>query len=273
MWISPGIEFLARQIDRHASPYEYPIGEADLNRKVFEFRQVVQDPTQDPRPLGQELYRILISNMADDLRQAGAKMVMWSLDGTLRYLPMAALFDGERYLVERFGMPVFTPASNARLKDRPDPVWKAAGFGVTKPYEGASALPGVATELNGIIASNGGPGILQGEVKLDEEFTQQVMRTTLLKRYPVVHIASHFRFQPGNEANSFPVLGGGTHLSLSELKRLPNLFGGVQVLTLSVCNTGVGVTGEDGEEVEGFGVLAQLQGAKAVIASLWRSRT
>jgi CHAT domain-containing protein len=59
------------------------------------------------------------------------------------------------------------------------------------------------------------------------------------------------------------------HLSLAELKSLPNLFGGVQLLTLSACNTGVGDTNADGKEVEGLGVLAQRKGAKAVVASLW----
>jgi len=49
------------------------------------------------------------------------------------------------------------------------------------------------------------------------------------------------------------------------LKTSANMFGGVQLLTLSACNTGVG----DGAEVEGFGTLAQRQGAKAVVASLW----
>jgi CHAT domain-containing protein len=49
------------------------------------------------------------------------------------------------------------------------------------------------------------------------------------------------------------------------MKTSANLFGGVQLLTLSACNTGVG----DGAEVEGFGTLAQRQGAKAVVASLW----
>jgi CHAT domain-containing protein len=56
---------------------------------------------------------------------------------------------------------------------------------------------------------------------------------------------------------------------LAELKNLPNLFGAVQLLTLSACDTGVGATSDDGKEVEGFGVLAQRKGAKAVIASLW----
>src|SRR5580700_5086954 len=91
------------------------------------------------------------------------------------------------------------------------------------------------------------------------------MQQALLKHYPVVHIASHFRFQPGNDTQSYLLLGDGGHLSLAELKNSANLFGGVQLLTLSACNTGMG----DGAEVEGFGALAQRQGAKAVVASLW----
>jgi CHAT domain-containing protein len=154
---------------------------------------------------------------------------------------------------------VMTLASNARLKDRTDSVWTAAGFGVTKKHEGNEALPEVAAELKGV------GEILHGEIKLDEQFTEASMRATLLKRFPVVHIASHFRFQPGDQSKSFLLLGDGGHLSLAELRTMPNLFSGVQLLTLSACNTGVG----DGTEVEGFGTLAQRQGAKAVIASLW----
>ena len=246
--------------------YEYPIAAADLNRKVAAFRQVVQDPRLDPRPAAQELYKILIAPMAEDLRQAKAQTLMWSLDGTLRYLPLAALYDGKQYLIEQYRVSVMTLASNARLKDRPDAEWKGAAFGVTKASEEAPALPWVSAELAGIIATKPGDGgAMAGEVALDGEFTQQTMRQTLLKHYPVVHIASHFQFRPGNETQSFLLLGDGGHLSLAELKTSANLFGGVQVLTLSACDTGIG----DGTEVEGFGTLAQRQGAKAVVASLW----
>ena len=231
---------------------------------------MLQNPQFDPRPLGHELYQILVANLANDLLQAKAKTVMWSLDGALRYLPVAALYDGSHYLVEQYALSVFTPASNARLKDRPDPRWQAAGFGVTRAHEGAPALPGVAAELSGIIEQKTGQGgILVGEIKLDDQFTEDAMRQTLLKHYTVVHIASHFRFQPGNETDSFLLLGDGNHLSLAELKSLPNLFGGVQLLTLSACSTGLGDTNADGKEVEGLGVLSQRKGAKAVIASLW----
>jgi CHAT domain-containing protein/Tfp pilus assembly protein PilF len=246
--------------------YEYPIKAADLNRKISEFREVVLDPTRDPRPLARELYKILIAGMVDDLRQAKAQTLMWSLDGALRYVPLAALYDGKQYLIERYRISVLTLASYTRLKDRPDQEWKAAGFGVTKGFEDASALPSVSSELSGIITTKTGDGgVLAGEIKLDDQFTQQSMRDTLRKGYPVVHIASHFRFQPGNDSKSFLLMGDGRHLTLEELKTSANMFGGVQLLTLSACNTGMG----DGAEVEGFGTLAQRQGAKAVVASLW----
>lgn len=250
--------------------YEYPIQRADLNRKILEFRRILQDPTLDPRPMARELYGILIEKMAGDLKQANVQTLMLSLDGTLRYLPMGALFDGEKYLIEKFALTEFTPVSNARLKDRPDRTWKAAGFGVTRAFDGEPALPAVASELSGIIARKPGEGgVLQGEIRLDRDFTEQAMQTTLQKRFQVVHIASHFSFQPGNETASFLLLGDGTHLSLATLKNMPSLFGGVQLLTLSACNTGMGGGNGSGQEIEGFGRLAQDKGAKAVIASLW----
>jgi CHAT domain-containing protein/Tfp pilus assembly protein PilF len=240
--------------------YEYPVKGAYLNAKVMEFRQVAQDPERDPRPLGQELYKILMGGMAEDLRQAKAQTLMWSLDGALRYVPLAALYDGKQYLIERYRMSVMTLASNSRLKDAPSREWTAAGFGAT------ATLPSVSSELAGIISTKPGDGgTLSGEIRLDAQFTQPAMRQALLRRRPVVHIASHFRFQPGNDAQSFLLLGDGGHLSMAELKTSANLFEGVQLLTLSACNTGMG----DGTEVEGFGALAQMQGAKAVIASLW----
>jgi CHAT domain-containing protein len=84
-----------------------------------------------------------------------------------------------------------------------------------------------------------------------------------------VHVASHFQFQPGDQSRSFLLTGDGKHLSLEELNALPNLFRGVDLLTLSACNTGIGDNAGDGREVESFGVLAQNKGARAVIATLW----
>jgi len=253
--------------------YEYSIKAADLNRKVLAFREALQDPKLDPLPLAQELYRVLLGPLTKDLKGAKAQTLMWSLDGALRYLPMAALHDGEKYLIERYRQIVFTPASRNNLKDVPNDHWKALGLGVTKAHgDHIPALPGVREEMRGIIYEEGTSakgGILPGTIKLDEAFTEVTMLAGLRQRLPVVHIASHFQFQPGNETNSALLLGDGSFLNLERIKSLPNVFGGVDLLTLSACNTATGGSGANGKEVEGFGVLAQRQGAKAVVASLW----
>jgi CHAT domain-containing protein len=111
--------------------------------------------------------------------------------------------------------------------------------------------------------------VIPGDKELDDVFTGASFRAALRQRRPVVHIASHFHFQPGNDQQSFLLLGDGSPLTLAEFKRLPNIFENVQLLTLSACETGLGDSVSDGTEVEAFGVLAQRQGASAVIATLW----
>ncbi|HLL75923.1 MAG TPA: CHAT domain-containing protein [Pyrinomonadaceae bacterium] len=250
---------------------EYPIKAEELERKVFALREALRDPRSDARPQLEAMYRILVGPIAKDLRDAQAETLMWSLDGSLRYVPMAALHDGEKYMVERYRNVVFTPASNSRLKDAPSAKWSAFGAGVTKSHANFSALPGVQEELHGIIREQEADpgGVLEGKVLLDDAFTLETFRAALRQRFQVVHIASHFAVQPGNERDSFLLLGDGNRLSLSEIRSAVNLFGGVELLTLSACDTATGGTGADGKEVESFAVLAQRQGAKAVMASLW----
>lgn len=251
---------------------EYPITAADLNKEVQRFRDVLTNPRLDPRPLAKQLYDILVAPIAKDLVDARAQTLMWSLDGTLRYLPVAALYDGEKYLVERYRNDVFTLASMLNLKDQPKPQWKGLGLGVSKARAGFDPLPAVPAELRAVIrdeaarATDG--GILPGRVLLDEQFTEEAMRQALQQGYALVHIASHFHFHPGNETDSFLLLGQG-QLTLAQLRTESSLFEGVDLLSLSACDTAMSGAGADGKEVEGFGVLTQRQGAKAVLATLW----
>ena len=251
--------------------YAHAIPAAELNKKILAFREVVRNPAFDPRPLARELYDILVKPMAKDLEGAQAQTVMWSLDGALRYLPVAALYDGEKYLVERFRNVVFTPASQSRLKDPVSRDWRGLGLGVSLAHQGFQALPNVPTELHAIIqfGSQAAQGVLPGTVKLDADFTKEGFRAELRKRYSIIHLASHFNFAPGTDRNSYLLLGDGGKLTLEEFRGFPQMLQGVELLTLSACDTAVGGEDADGKEVEGFAVLAQRQGAKAVIATLW----
>ena len=112
--------------------------------------------------------------------------------------------------------------------------------------------------------------MLPGEAHFDFDFTAKQLRDVLDKSYPVLHIASHFVFRPGNESNSFLLLGDGTQLTLRDLKEDDFRFRDVDLITLSACETAVGGGSDaNGLEIEGFGALAQKQGAKSVIATLW----
>ncbi|MDW8373922.1 MAG: CHAT domain-containing protein, partial [Planctomycetota bacterium] len=243
-----------------------PVGARELNRRIGEFRRLLQNPRSDPLPLAQELYRILVAPVAEDLRQAGAQTLMVSLDGALRYLPLAALHDGEGYLLERYRLAIFTEAAKDKLRDAPQPGWRFVGLGLTRPVQGFEPLPAVREELEGIVKA----GVLPGEVYLDDEFTARRLRDSLDRAYPVLHVASHFVFQPGTEANSFLLLGDGSRLTLRELKERDFDFRHVDLMALSACDTAVG-GGRDanGAEIEGFGALVQRQGARGVIATLW----
>jgi CHAT domain-containing protein len=265
--------------------YENPIKAVELQRKVLAFRATLQDRHSDPGPLARELYQILVGpKLAHDLEQSGAKTLMWSLDGVLRYLPVAALHDGQQYLVENYRNVVFTPASRDRLKDSVAEHWQALGLGVSQSKHvevggkqvALPPLSGVAKELRSIIRdaseqATNEAGVLVGRVILDENFTKEMMETALRQRYQLVHIASHFIFQPGSEINSFLLLGDKNEqhnkLTLAEIKTIR--FEGVDLLTLSACETALGGEQANGVEVESFGVLAQRQGAEAVMATLW----
>lgn len=265
------------QLHREASVGGKPLTEAALNRLVAGFREVLKDPSRDPRAAGKALYDALVAPIADDLRQSGARTVMLSLDGALRLVPFAALWDGEGYLVQRYGLAVYTAASTARLADAPKPAWTVAAMGVSKAEAGFAPLPAVPLELGAIVReggqAGGGEGILGGTVRLDERFTAQEFAAALSTRPPVVHIASHFSFSPGaTEADSFLLLGGGGRLTLSDFRMSGGYkMVGVDLLTLSACETALSdaAGSRQGREVEGFGALAQSRGAAAVIATLW----
>ena len=216
--------------------------------------------------------------MAGDLDKVCPQTLVWSLDGALRYLSPAALHDGSQYLAERYEHVVITLASRTRLPDERSPDWRGAGFGVSIIPERDrylfDPLPAVPEELRSVIRNAGTPmgsGVIPGETALNREFTRATFEKALARTYPVIHVASHFAISAGGDRRSYLLLGDGERLSLETIRTSPIFsFKNVDLLTLSACNTGVGRADAAGSEVEGFAMIAQERGAKAIIASLWR---
>ena len=84
------------------------VGAIELASLVQRYRVALQDPRADALILAQTLYGHLVGPISADLDAAGSHTLLWSLDGVLSHIPMAALHDGKRWLIERQGGTVLT---------------------------------------------------------------------------------------------------------------------------------------------------------------------
>ncbi|HET6670573.1 MAG TPA: tetratricopeptide repeat protein [Pyrinomonadaceae bacterium] len=253
-----------------------PVKGDALNKKALQLWGLLQSDQYDPRPLAEELYAVVFKPIESRLPK-DTTTILWSLDGNLRYLPMGALYDGKQYLVERYNHAVFTRADGERLTRAVSPRWTGLGLGSSEAHTvevlgdkiSFDALPGVTEELRQLFRQSNSPGgVIDGEVLPDAKFTRAAMLAALKQKRPLVHISSHFSFRPGDEARSFLLLGDGTAMTLEEMKQHVGLFSGVELLTLSACNTAAQQEG-NGREIDGFAELAQRLGAASVMATLW----
>jgi len=257
------------QIHRSAT-----IGERQLDDLIDQFRASLQSPYLDPRPAAARLYDVLVRPIVADLAKANAKTLMISLDGRLRQIPFAALYDGQRWLVEDYNVDVLTDAARSELVETPVPNWKVAAFGVSQSWQNLGALPSVPYELNGIVQNDGvaaaSTGLLPGKIWLDDQFMASTFGDSLASHdFNVIHIASHFIFSPEGEAASYLVLGDGSRLSVANIADGTYQLGNVDLLTLSACYTGMDPGAVDGVAVEGLATKAQFIGARSVLATLW----
>jgi tetratricopeptide (TPR) repeat protein len=171
---------------------EVKIGRADLSRMVFDALSAIErrDPTANEKM--RALYALLVGPVAGDLKASGAGTLMLNLQGFLRYVPFAALYDGKRYLIEDYALSLYTPAAKTEFSAGDRDASKSAGFGVTESHPGFAPLPGVARELEAIFGDPAKPGALKGAANLDGKFTRESFRNALQGRPEIVHIASHF---------------------------------------------------------------------------------
>ena len=247
------------------------VSQTDLNRAIADFRQALETPSSDPRPLAQQLYQWLIQPLEADLAQAGVETILFAPDGALRCVPLAALHDGDRWLVERFVTSQITAASLTDwTPSRPAPEWQilAAAWDGGGPVQlggetlNLVAIPGAVAEVGAIAALFPNTIVLQGA-----EFTPEAVQR-LARDHNVLHLATHTALAPGDPTNSFVAFGNGEVLTLQDFRNwsLPR----VDLVVLSGGETALGGSSlGDGTEVLGLGYTLQRAGAKAVLASLW----
>jgi CHAT domain-containing protein len=226
----------------------------ELQKQVQLFRALLQTPTLDPRPVGKKLYEWLITPLEAEMK--GVKHLFLSLDPSIGAVPYAALYDGTRYVVEKWSTSLYTALGQVRLETVATNA-KALTVGVSEGQgQGGPSLPGVAQEVRAIGQS----------VLLDQDFTLESWQESLRNdRCDICHIASVFELARSEKGSGLR-LGSGKTLPLEEFFRLPkDLFFGLSLLTLS----GLQLPAQGTVDTESLAVLVQRKGVQAVLANSW----
>jgi CHAT domain-containing protein len=196
---------------------------------------------------------------------------VFSLDRSTRYMPLAALFDGQQYLAQRFTISTILTAGLTNTTDKlsakpsEDPV---LGLGLSKAVAGFGALPNVPEEVDGIVRSKATDpkGVFPGSELLNQAFTLAAFKNLI--DYRILHIATHGKFVSEDPEQSFLVLGNGQQLKVPDIRNLSDLSA-IHLAVLSACETAKGGQDKEGIEVAGLSYYFLTQNVKSVIASLW----
>ena len=255
--------------------FETPVNQQQLWNKVSQFRTQLSNPNgeKELKATSQELYNWLIKPLEEEIKAKNVRNLVFSLDRSTRYIPMAALFNGKQYLIERYGISTILNAGLTDVKDRlPSKKQdiKVLAMGVSKAFPGFNALSNVPLELANIVQQSGkeNTGIFPGSEFLDEAFIFRTLRDNLSGNR-VLHIATHGKFESGRPENSFLLSGTGDKLTVEQIQTLQNYMKDTHLVVLSACETALGGVDADGIEMSGISFYFLTNWAKAVIASLW----
>jgi CHAT domain-containing protein len=251
------------------------VGREEITASVNRFRSCIGDVTcfsffED----GERLYNWLIRPLEKSLQASSVDTLVFVPDGALRTVPMAALFDGKNYLIQRYAVAII-PALN--LIDpqqlRSDRSLRVLRTGLSEAVAGFVALPQVRLELEGI-----GDLYPEGNLLLNDDFTPDRLNALLANNsYSVVHIASHGEFRREaseaylqTSAGRLPMNDLAAYIGQLRFRGLPT--GGssantsaLELLVLSACETAEG----DERAALGLAGLAIKAGARSALGTLW----
>ncbi|RKZ82424.1 MAG: hypothetical protein DRR19_20705 [Candidatus Parabeggiatoa sp. nov. 1] len=251
-----------------------PVGRDKIRDTVLLFHKELQagrDDWESTRYLihAQQLYKWLIAPLHPRLPE-NIHTLVFVPEGVLGTIPMAALHDGEKFLIENYAVAI-TPSLNLTAPKsgslKPDNTY-ALLSGLTEETQAYPKLPYAEYEIQEISK-------LYSDSKrlLNEQFTLAKLTQALNNDdYNLVHIISHAEFAE-NPEDSFIVTYGDQKLSLKDLESIikptQRRETPIELLTLSACNTAKGKY----EQWAALGLsgIAVKAGARSALATLWKA--
>jgi CHAT domain-containing protein len=253
---------LPQQPLRH---YAAKVSQTEVEKIVEQLRENLEKPftTPEGKDLAAKVYDWLIRPVETQLTQSQVKTLVFVLDGALRNVPMAALYDGKQYLVEKYSVALTPGLELLGPKPLRQSKLKTLVAGLTEARHGFNSLPNVADELKAVELE------VPSEVLLNQTFTSAALQKQIDSLpFSVVHLATHGQFS-SNAEETF-VLAWDKPVKVNELKDLLRRRDEIspepiELLVLSACETAAG----DKRAALGLAGVAIQAGARSTLASLW----
>lgn len=244
--------------------YQTNVPQFHLEKIIQELRRNLTRPYTLPEVhlLSKQLYDWLIKPARESLTASGVETLVFVLDGSLRNIPMAALYDGQQYLIQKYAI-ALNPASNLLPPKSINKVkLKALTAGLTQSRHGESPLGNVSIEFNQIKSE------VPSTVLLNQQFTTASLQHQIeSKSFPIVHLATHAQFS--SEAAKTYILAWDKPIFVKDLDLLlrsnDSQHEAIELLILSGCQTAKG----DNRAALGLAGVAVKAGARSTLATLW----
>ncbi len=236
-----------------------------LEDEISGFRTVIYERKEEHRTQARKLYDRLVAPLSPFLRQS---RLIIAGHGKLHYLPFAALFDGNQYLIDRFELTYLPSASTLKyIAGRKFPDKAGALLALGNPDIGHRKydLPFAEKEAQ-LVAS-----IFPGSVVL---LNAQASKKNLLNYgagFRYLHFATHGKFDADNPLGSALMLAGNSATDVSDQLTVSELYSmtlDADLVTLSACETGLGKVA-NGDDVVGLVRGFLYAGANQVVSTLW----
>lgn len=245
--------------------YATAIPQANMEALLERTRRLLRltAPKEKRLQITEQVYNLIVRPLEADLANSGVNTLVFVLDGVLQNIPMAALYDGKQYLLEKYsialapGLQLFDPQRLEREQIR------VLVGGLTEASQGFSALPGVASEVQQVTSE------VPAQVLLNQAFTSTTLQEQIAAApYPIVHLATHGQFS-SNAQETF-ILAWDNPINVKQLDSLLRTRGQrdrrpIELLVLSACQTAAG----DRRATLGLAGVAVRSGARSTLATLW----
>ncbi|WP_017719344.1 CHAT domain-containing protein [Kamptonema formosum] len=245
--------------------YRVRLAKSQVESTLEQLRSNLTKPyaLREVKSLSEQVYSWLVAPALPDLNASQVKTLVFVLDSPFRNIPMAALYDGERYLVENYSIALAPGLQLLSPKPLHTGRLEALAAGVTEPRSGFPALPNVERELQEIKSE------VRSRILFNEEFTSKALQERVSDlSFPVIHLATHGQFS-SNASDTF-IVAWDKRIYVKELDSLlrtgeRSSTEGIELLVLSACQTAAG----DRRAALGLAGVAVRAGARSTLASLW----